>query len=183
MWWDGEGRVCWAHRELAWASQAPYPLPLPPESPSSGHTSLLAVLHTCPAPLVSRPFHILFPLSAVPFSLSSLASLHWPWAQLRCPYSKMPSLPAVGDASSVFSSFPVSHPPTSTPSPRPAAHQTSLGCTLALCPCSNLAAVDASKRSWELEQSRHKYCSVSGRRAEDTTWVSDSGGGVDGAIL
>lgn len=71
-WWDG-GWEGWLGSQRA-SLGLPVPSSPPPETPSSGHTSVLAILCTGLAPLASRPFHILFPPSAVPFPQTSLLS-------------------------------------------------------------------------------------------------------------
>lgn len=71
-WWDG-GWEGWLGSQIA-SLGLPVPSSPPPETPSSGHTSVLAILCTGLAPLASRPFHILFPRSAVPFPQTSLLS-------------------------------------------------------------------------------------------------------------
>lgn len=122
---------------------------------------------------------------AFPHSVPSICSVLFPvltgpactglQAQLRCPSSQMPPQPAARSASPVLCQLPCL--PLSTPS------ITWLLVGTVSSSCCNRAPGDGSRRSQELEQSRHGCCSVAGRRAEDTMWVSGLGGGVDGALL
>lgn len=118
----GEGRVCWAHSQLARASQFSRLLPLPPESPSSGHTSLLAVLYTCPARL-SPGFSTFCSLCLqCPFPVLTGPAWTGLRAQLRCPSpcrrGYLPCAPLLPNITWLRLGSP------------------------GLCPCSNLAAVD-----------------------------------------
>ena len=69
----GWRRECWlGSRRAGLSLPIPHPLLLPPETPSYGHTSPLAVLHVCPASLQAFPHSvpstcsILFPILTRP---------------------------------------------------------------------------------------------------------------------
>ena len=166
----GWRRECWVGSRRAGLSlPIPHPLSLPPETPSYGHTSPLAVLHVCPAFLQAFPHSvpstcsILFPILTRPACIGHQA-------QLRCPSSLLPSSPAAGRASPVLFRLPC--PPHCPPditwlhlgSPPP-------------WPCSDLAAVDGSRGSQELAQSRCGHCSLAERGAEGPCGFLASGRG------
>lgn len=159
---------------------------------------LTELAHACQSPPLSPPSKtpaVITPVSlqfctwpaspqAPPHSVPSICSVLFPVltgpactglrAQLRCPSSQVPSLPAARSASPVLCQLPCL--PHGTP------NITWLHLGPLSSSCSNRAAGNGS-RSQELEQRRCGYCSVAGRRADDTMWVSGLGGGVDGALL
>ena len=152
----------------------PSPLPLPPETPSYGHTSPLAVLHVCPASL-----------QAFPYSVPSTCSILFPI--LTRPAQAQAQAQAIRLSSGALPPCCPLHlqqeepPLCSSGSPAPlAAPLTSLGFTWALhppWPCSDLAAVDGSRGSQELAQSRCGQCLLAERGAEGPCGFPASGRG------